>query len=90
MKKAPRVKLPPVSKGYRRNFVQCKQLDCDRVYTWDYVPYSLSNPVVYTECGHSIGHRDHNLREITEAAFHRLRVKELHVISKRNLAARLE
>lgn len=85
-----RVKLPPPLKGYERSFVQCKQRGCGRVYYKDYVPYSLSNPVMWTDCGHSIGHHDYNLRDITEAEFHRLRIKELRKASKERLEELLE
>ena len=70
-----KVKLPPPLKGYTRKYCQCKE--CKRVYYKDYVPYSLSNPVIFTLCGHSLGYEDYNLRDITEAVFHRLRTKEL-------------
>lgn len=85
-----RVKLPPPIKGFKRKFVQCKQRGCGRVYYQDYVPYSLGMPVMWTHCGHSIAHRDYNLRDITEAVFHRLRIKELRKISKEKLAKMLE
>lgn len=85
-----RVKLPPVMQGYERKFVQCKERSCGRVYYKDYVPYSFSVGIQFTHCGHSIGHRDYNLRDITEAEFHRLRIKELRKQSKEKLAELLE
>lgn len=59
------------------------------MYYRDYVPYSLSNPVIWTHCGHSLGHRDYNLEDITEAKYHALRVKELRVEERKRLNAQL-
>lgn len=73
--KAKRVRLPRLPKGHRRKFCQCKE--CGRVYYLDFVPYSLGGRFLDVPCGHSIGHRDWNLRDITEERFHRLRLKEL-------------
>jgi hypothetical protein len=70
--------------------VQCKAPRCGRVYYTDFVPYSLSNPVMWTHCGHSIGHHDYNLCDITEAKFHERRVKELRKESEERLAELLE
>lgn len=40
-----------IRKGYQRAFVQCKE--CKAMAYYDYVPYSLSNPIMTTPCGHS-------------------------------------
>lgn len=85
-----RAKLPPLLSGYQRKYVQCKQRGCGRVYYQDFIPYALSAPLMWTHCGHSVGHRDYNLRDITEAVFHRLRIKELRAQSKKRLAELLE
>jgi hypothetical protein len=37
--------------GYRRAFVKCKR--CKTMAAYDYVPYSLYNPIMTTPCGHS-------------------------------------
>jgi len=47
---------PPLP-GYKRVYEQCKY--CDRVYYRDYVPYSLSNPVLVMPCGHGLTERHH-------------------------------
>lgn len=69
-----RVRLPRVAKGYRRRFVRCKR--CRRVYYYDFIPYSLSSPMMVTNCGHSIGARDYGLKDITEADFRAAVAKE--------------
>lgn len=40
----------PVKNGYNRAFSKCNKCG-NRVY-YDYVPYSLSNPIITTPCGH--------------------------------------
>lgn len=40
------------SDGYEREFVKCKKCG-ERAY-YDFVPYSLSNPIQTTPCGHDI------------------------------------
>jgi hypothetical protein len=62
-----RVRLPRIAKGYKRKFVRCKR--CRRVYYYDFVPYSLSKPLLAIPCGHGIGARDYNLTSITEAEY---------------------
>lgn len=42
-------KHPPRS-GYSRSFVKCSK--CGNKSYYDYIPYSLSNPVITTPCGH--------------------------------------
>jgi hypothetical protein len=41
-------KLPSCMK---RKFVQCKR--CKKMAAYDYVPFSLSSPIITTPCGHS-------------------------------------
>ncbi len=36
--------------GYNRAFVQCKE--CKAMAYYDYIPKSLSNPVMVTHCAH--------------------------------------
>lgn len=47
--------LPAPLPGYKRTFEQCRT--CDRVYFRDYVPYSLSNPILTLPCGHGLTER---------------------------------
>lgn len=49
------VVVPPVSTGCKRAWYRCKR--CSKVYWRDYVPYSLSNPIIYLPCGHDGGGR---------------------------------
>jgi len=49
---------PPVAHGYKRVYEQCKQ--CERVYYRDFVPFSLSNPILIAPCGHNVGQRWHD------------------------------
>ncbi len=44
------VKLPPVERGYRRQWNICTR--CGQVCYRDFVPYSLSNPIIIMPCGH--------------------------------------
>lgn len=41
--------------GYEREFVKCEK--CNAMAYYDYTPYSLSNPIITTPCGHSF--KDH-------------------------------
>lgn len=43
---------PTVQKGYERQWSQCKK--CDNVAYHDFVPYSLSNPIMCAPCGHGL------------------------------------
>ncbi len=49
-------KIPPVMKGYNRQWLKCRT--CANVAYYDYVPYSLSNPIRWTPCGHGYAERD--------------------------------
>jgi hypothetical protein len=44
-------KQNPLQKGYSRAFYECRK--CKVKGSYDYVPYSLSNPIITTACGHS-------------------------------------
>lgn len=44
-------KSDPLDSGRIRSFRKCKK--CKTKGYYDYVPYSLSNPIITTECGHS-------------------------------------
>jgi hypothetical protein len=48
--------LPKPFKGFKRQWLKCRA--CGRVQYYDYQPYSLSNPIRTTACGHGIGDRD--------------------------------
>ena len=41
----------PPTQGYTRKWLQCKT--CENVYYYDYVPYSLSNPIMWLPCHHN-------------------------------------
>lgn len=41
----------PLTWKYHRAFVKCKK--CKTQSWYDYVPFSLSNPIMTTTCGHS-------------------------------------
>jgi hypothetical protein len=58
------MKLPPISEGYARRWLQCRT--CGRVQYYDYVPYSLSNPIMTTACGHGAALRDLGCNVINE------------------------
>lgn len=48
-----------MSPGYVRCYEQC--VKCGRVYYRDYVPFSLSNPILTLPCGHGVGQRWENI-----------------------------
>lgn len=54
----PRIRLRAVPRGMNRQWVKCKT--CGRVAYYDYVPYSLSNPIMTMPCGHGVGGRFHD------------------------------
>lgn len=56
--------IPPLPSGYKREWLRCRK--CRRVYHFDFIPFSLSNPVRWTGCGHDEGRRDLNCDTITE------------------------
>lgn len=48
----PKIAVPELRPGYRRQWVRCRE--CQRVAFYDYIPYSLSNPVMTLPCGHGL------------------------------------
>lgn len=40
----------PLNKGYKRKFVECAK--CKEKAFYDYIPYSLSNMIKASNCGH--------------------------------------
>ena len=48
-------KIPEPLPGYKRQWVRCKE--CGRVTYYDYVPFSLANPVMTLPCGHGATQR---------------------------------
>lgn len=60
--------LPKLLPGYRRDYCACKQ--CGLALYYDYVPYSLSNPIWVLPCGHGLTLRfNEATRAITEREF---------------------
>jgi hypothetical protein len=57
--------FPPPPRGEKVCWKKCRT--CGEVYRHTYLPYSFRNPVLWTHCGHSTGHRDLNCDDITEA-----------------------
>lgn len=54
---------PPVG-GFARKWLQCRE--CKKVYAYDYTPFGIGNPITWTPCGHSLGHRYNlNCDEVT-------------------------
>jgi hypothetical protein len=56
--------VPPPTKGFKRQHLKCRT--CGRIMWYDYLPYSLSNPIMTTSCGHGSGMRDLGCDHITE------------------------
>lgn len=54
--------VPPVARGYRRSWRKCNV--CGVVAFRDFIPFSLSNPILVMPCGHS-GHHD-NTTQLTD------------------------
>lgn len=50
------LKQPP--QGFVLEWKKC--CECGKVYRHVYQPYSLSNPITWTPCGHSNGHQGLN------------------------------
>jgi hypothetical protein len=40
----------PLPKGYKRQFYECRK--CKNKAAYDFVPYSLSNPILTSPCDH--------------------------------------
>ena len=52
--------IPKLLAGYKRQWKRCKK--CGRVQYRDYIPYSMSNPILVAACNHD--YRE-DLEEIT-------------------------
>lgn len=57
-------KVLPLRSGYKRQWVKCRT--CSQVAHYDYVPYSLSSPIMTMPCGHGIGEKDMGADRISE------------------------
>jgi ribosomal protein S10 len=61
--------------GMQRQWVKCRE--CGQVQYYDFIPYSLGNPVMVSSCGHGTGQKDMNCERITEVqAMFELSVKQ--------------
>jgi hypothetical protein len=40
--------------GHERAFVKCRRRKCNTRAAYDFVPFSLSSPILTTPCGHSL------------------------------------
>ena len=72
------MKLPPVRDGYRRFYHRCNESQCGRAYYADFVPGSLSNPILSLDCGHDARAMERVTRkefEFLRAAWKRKQVK---------------
>lgn len=47
--------IPPLESGYARQWTQCRT--CGNIAFYDYVPYSLSRPIMTLPCHHGLGIR---------------------------------
>lgn len=45
-------KIPPVAKGYQRQWLRCRICRSEQYY--DFIPYSLSNPILVGVCNHDV------------------------------------
>ncbi len=60
--------VPAIKDEHKRQWVRCRTCGC--VAHYDYVPYSLSAPIMTMPCGHGAGERDMGADRITpEQAF---------------------
>ena len=56
--------IKPIPDGYERKWVKCKE--CGRVAYYDFVPYSLNNPIMSLPCKHDVGQKFNDcVEEIT-------------------------
>ncbi|SFJ64404.1 hypothetical protein SAMN02799624_05339 [Paenibacillus sp. UNC496MF] len=52
---------PPImAEGWSRQWLKCHV--CNRLQYYDYIPYSLQNPIMWSACGHELK-RMHYLKE---------------------------
>ena len=58
-------KPPAIRKGMKRQWLRCRT--CAGVAYYDYVPFSFSNPLMVTPCGHGLTERDLGCDMIDEA-----------------------
>lgn len=57
--------FPPILSGYKRQWVKCNE--CGRVAYYDFIPFSLSMPVMTLPCGHGAAVKFYNaVVEISE------------------------
>lgn len=56
--------IQPVAQGYKRAWLRCRA--CGNPTFRDYVPYSLSRPIIALPCGHWSVERDHGCDSISE------------------------
>jgi len=56
--------FPTPDEGYERQWLKCRT--CGHLQYYDYIPYSLSNPIMTTACGHGSGERDYGCDRISE------------------------
>lgn len=45
-----KVSLPRIPKGYQREYLLCKHKGCGNVFYYDFIPYSLANPIITSPC----------------------------------------
>jgi hypothetical protein len=57
--------ISPPFAGYKRQWIRCRT--CGRAQYRDFIPFSLSNPIITTACGHGAGERDLGCDEISDA-----------------------
>jgi hypothetical protein len=57
------MKIDTVRENHKRQWVRCRT--CGAVAYYDYVPYSLSNPLSWLPCHHGVGERDMGADRIT-------------------------
>lgn len=57
-------KIPEPLPGYKRQWVKCRE--CGQVAYYDYIPFSLANPVMTLPCGHGSAQRFYDaVKDIT-------------------------
>jgi hypothetical protein len=57
------MEIPPIMTGCKRQWLRCRK--CGRIQYYDYLPGSLSNPIMTTACGHGLAERDLGCDQIT-------------------------
>ena len=78
--------IPKLVGTYQRQWLKCRT--CGRVMYYDYLPYSLSTPIMTTSCGHGIADRDLGCDNITAdealAILSDPEYREKHVVKPRS------